>query len=267
MRRNHCGGYGFLFADFEYLRGMKRGLFHLGRYCLFLTRLVTSTEKWPIYWHAMLREIVSMGVGSMIIVFITSIFIGAVMTVQTSYQLQVGFFPSSVIGSVVSATGLLEMAPTLTALLLAGKVGSNIAAEIGTMRVSEQIDAMDVMGLNSASFLVLPKILSALIAVPALVILSAFLLHVGGILAGTLTNAINYEEFQAGVVAWHNDFYVTFMLIKAFTNGFIISSVSSYQGYYVEGGAIEVGQASTRAVVNSCILVVLADYLLAQFLL
>jgi phospholipid/cholesterol/gamma-HCH transport system permease protein len=232
-----------------------------------MSRQVVSMEKPNLYINAILYEIVSMGIGSTSIVLLTSLFIGAVMTVQTAYQLQVGFFPPSVIGSVVSATGLLEMAPTLTALLMAGKVGSNIAAEIGTMRVSEQIDAMDVMGINSASLLVFPKVISGLIAFPILVAISATMIHVGGMVAGELTGALNLAQFQAGVVTWHNDFYVTFMFIKAFTFGFIITSVSAYQGYYVVGGAIEVGKASTRAVVNSCTLVVTADYLLAQFLL
>ncbi|MCS7085402.1 MAG: ABC transporter permease, partial [Bacteroidia bacterium] len=214
-----------------------------------------------------LREIVSMGVGSIVIVLITSIFVGAVTTIQTAYQLEIGFFPRSIIGTVVSASSLLEMAPSITALVLAGKVGSNIAGQIGTMRVTEQIDALEVMGVNSASYLILPKILAALFAFPCLVIIAAFVMHVGGILAGEMTGELNFAQFTAGARRYHDPFYVTFMMIKAVAFGFIIASVAAYQGYNVEGGAIEVGEASTRAVVISCIILLVSDYLLAGMLL
>lgn len=246
---------------------LKRGLSHFGRYVMLLARLFASPEKISVYWSATMREVISMGVGSLIIVLITSIFVGAVTTVQTSYQLSIGFFPRSVIGTVVSASALLEMAPTITSLILAGIIGSNIASEIGMMRVTEQIDAIDVMGINSASYLILPKILGSLIAFPCLVIFAAFLIHVGGIAAGIITGEINYAMFTSGVRQYHNNFYVTFMLIKAFTFGFIITSISAYHGYYVKGGAVEVGEASTQAVVSSCIAVAAADYILAQVLL
>ncbi len=246
---------------------MLRGLYHFGSYLMLMRRSFWMSEKWSVYWHATLREIVSMGIGSIVIVLITSIFVGAVTTIQTAYQLEIGFFPRSIIGTVVSASALLEMAPSITALVLAGKIGSNIAGQIGTMRVTEQIDALEVMGVNSASFLIMPKILASLVAFPCLVIIAAFVMHLGGILAGELTGELNFAQFTSGARQYHDPFYVTFMMIKAVAFGFIIASISSYQGYNVEGGAIEVGEASTRAVVMSCIVLLVSDYLLAGILL
>lgn len=246
---------------------MMRPFFHFGRYLLLLKRTFTLTEKLRVYIGAILTEIVSMGIGSIAIVFIISLFIGAVGTVQTAYQISSGFYPRTVIGNVVSASALLEMAPTVISLILAGKVGSNITSQIGTMRVTEQIDALDVMGVNSASYLILPKILGALIALPILVTLAAFLMHVGGILAGILANIVSYAQFTEGVRAFTQPFFVTFMLIKAVSFSFIISSISAYQGYYVHGGAVEVGQASTTAVVQSCTSIIIVNYILAKLLL
>jgi len=212
-------------------------------------------------------EVVSIGVGSLVIIFITSIFVGAVTTVQTSYQLTSGFVPPSIIGSIVAASEILELAPTISSLVLAGKVGSSIASQLGTMRVTEQIDALDVMGINAASYLIMPKIFGAIIAFPMLVAISAFLGTSGGMFAGTFTGEVTYTEFTEGARAFFEPFQVTFMIIKSITFGFIISSVSAYQGFYVRGGAKEVGEASTRAVVYSCILVLFSDYVLAQLLL
>ncbi|MCS6903779.1 MAG: ABC transporter permease [Bacteroidia bacterium] len=241
--------------------------YHIGRYLLLLQKTFTLTEKLKVYLEAILIEVVAMGIGSVMIVFIISLFIGAVGTVQTAYQISSGFYPKTVIGNVVSASALLEMAPTITCLILAGKVGSNITSEIGTMRVTEQIDALEVMGVNSASYLIFPKIIGALIAVPILVTFAAFLMHVGGILAGVLTDIVSYAQFTEGVRTYTQPFFVTFMLIKAVSFSFIISSISAYEGYFVRGGAIEVGKASTAAVVRSCTTIIIVNYLLAKFLL
>jgi len=246
---------------------MYKSIFHFGRYLLMLRRLFQSTERFPIYWKSTISEMVSIGVSSIVIVLITSVFIGAVTTVQTAYQLVSGFIPKSAIGAVVSASALLELAPTITSLVLAGKIGSNIASQLGTMRVSEQIDALEVMGINSTSYLILPKIIGAVLAFPMLVIIAAFVIHVGGIVAGDLTGEVTHYQFAVGAQSNFTNFQLNFMLIKATSFGFIISSISSYEGFNVEGGALEVGQASTRAVVYSCIIILLADYLLAQLLL
>ena len=242
-------------------------LTHIGRYFLMLARLFTGMEKLRVYWMAWMREIISMGIGSLLIVLIISLFVGMVSTIQTAYQLLTAFIPKSAIGSVVSATAILEFASTVTSLVLAGKIGSNIASELGTMRVSEQIDALDVMGINSMSYLVLPKVLAALVCFPILTIVAAFLMHVGGIVAGDALGLVTPAQFAVGARSNFTDFQFTFMLIKAVSYGFIIASISSYYGYHVRGGALEVGVASTNAVVYSCITVLFADYLLAQLLL
>lgn len=242
-------------------------LTHIGRYFLMLARMFTGMERPKVYWGATMREIVSQGVGSLLIILIISLFVGMVSTIQTAYQLISALVPKTAIGSVVSATAILEFASTVTALVLAGKIGSNIASELGTMRVSEQIDALDVMGINSVSYLVLPKILGAVVSFPILIIVAAFLMHVGGIFAGYMLDLVTPTQFAIGARENFNDFQFVFMNIKAVSYGFIVSSISAYYGYHVRGGALEVGVASTNAVVYSCITVLLADYLLAQVLL
>jgi phospholipid/cholesterol/gamma-HCH transport system permease protein len=161
----------------------------------------------------------------------------------------------------------LEFAPTITGIVLAGKVGSNIAGELGTMRITEQIDALEVMGINSTSYLVLPKIIAAIIVFPMLVTLAAFLAIWGGYLAGWLTGAIAPQEYIQGIQYEFKPFNVTFALIKSVFFAFLIVTISSFQGYFTSGGALEVGQSSTKAVTNSCIAVLIADYLLAQLLI
>lgn len=246
---------------------MLRGIEHFGRFLILVRTLFRSREKFGVYWEATLREAVSMGIGSLLIVVIISVFVGAVTTIQTSYQLISAFIPKAVIGQIVSATSLLEMAPTITSLVLAGKIGSSIASQLGTMRVTEQIDALDVMGINSASYLIVPKILGSLLTFPCLVIVASFLNHAGGIFAGAATGEVTTAQFAIGAQLNFTNFQAMFMLIKSITFGLLITSIASYQGYYVRGGALEVGEASTRAVVFSCISILLSDYLLAQYLL
>ena len=201
------------------------------------------------------------------IVIIISVFIGAVSTLQTAYQLVTSLVPKSVIGTVVSATTLLELSPTVLTFILAGRIGSKIASEIGTMRVTEQIDALEVMGVNSSAYLILPKIIAGFIALPVLVSVSAFLAHLGGLIAGDVTGAVTALEFTMGIQEFYEPYQVLVMYVKAFTFGLLITSVSAYQGYYTQGGALEVGASSTRAVVFSCLTMVVADYLIAQLML
>ncbi|RMG17616.1 MAG: ABC transporter permease [Bacteroidetes bacterium] len=226
-----------------------------------------SMDKPVIYYRLFLVETNQMIQGSLIIVIIISTFMGAVTTLQTAYQLTSGLFPDSVIGSVVSATTLLELSPSVLSFILAGRIGSRIASEIGTMRVTEQIDALEVMGVNAQAYLVLPKILGALIAFPVLVTVSAFLSHLGGMIAGDITGEVTATEYTQGVQTYFVPFQVTVMYVKAVTFGLIISSVSAYQGFFTRGGALEVGASSTKAVVFSCLTLVVADYLIAQILL
>lgn len=239
----------------------------IGKYFVFLGYLFTRREKLSVYWRRFMEEAVNIGVNSVFIVSIVSTFIGAVSCIQTAYNLVSPFIPVSTVALIVRDMEILELAPTITCVVLAGKVGSNIAGELGTMRITEQVDALEVMGINSASYLVLPKVVAAMITFPMLVILSAFLGILGGYLAGTLTGVITPKDYVLGIRDSFVPYNIFFMCVKPFVFGFLISTISSYQGYYTKGGALEVGQSSTQAVTNSCIAILVADYLLAQLFL
>jgi len=240
---------------------------HFGRYILFIKGIVSKPEQFKVYVRRTLDEMYVIGNGSLTIVAIISVFTGAVTTVQTGYQLVSDWLSRTVIGSIVSDSVILEFAPTVTSLVLAGKIGSSISSEIGTMRVTEQIDALDVMGINSRGYLALPKIMAGLIMIPCLIMIAMFLGISGGYLAGKYTGILTPQQFIEGAQSSFRTFTLQFALIKSFTYAFIITSVSAYHGYQVSGGAREVGQASTKAVVYSCELILFSDYLLAQLML
>jgi phospholipid/cholesterol/gamma-HCH transport system permease protein len=242
-------------------------LSNLGRYFLFLGNIFRNPEKLRTYFKLIVDEAMQIGVNSVVIVSIVSSFIGAVTCIQTAYNLVSPLVPKYTIGLIVRDMTLLELAPTITCIVLSGKVGSNIAGGLGTMRISEQIDALEVMGINSTSYLVMPKIIASLLTFPMLVILAGFLSIFGGYLAGTLTGVITPQEYIYGIRADFNAFNMPFAMIKSVVFAFLISTISAFQGYFTKGGALEVGIASTRAVTNSCISVLVADYLLAQLLL
>ncbi len=242
-------------------------VYHFGRYLLLIKGLFGKPEKFSIYWKETLTQMNQIGVGSVVIVAIISVFVGAVTTVQTAYQLVSPLLPNSVIGTIVVESTILELAPTITCLVLAGKVGSNIASELATMRVTEQIDALEVMGVNAPMFLIGPKVLAALFIIPVLIIIAAFLGITGGLIAGVLSETLTQEEFMVGARETFKPFSVFLLVVKSVTYAFIISSVSAYQGYNTRGGALEVGIASTTSVVYSCILILLSDYLIAELLL
>ncbi|WP_234736082.1 MlaE family ABC transporter permease [Tellurirhabdus bombi] len=239
----------------------------LGRYFIFLGTLFRNREKFGVYVKLTLDECIQIGIDSVFIVSIVATFIGAVSCVQTAYQLVSPLIPPSIIGLIVRDTTILEFAPTITSIVLSGKVGSNIAGGIGTMRITEQIDALEVMGINSTSYLVLPKVVASIVMFPMLVILAGFLAILGGYLAGTLGGIITPDDYIAGLRSDFQAFNITFALIKAVVFAFLISTISSFKGYNTSGGALEVGQASTAAVTNSCIAVLAADFVLAQLLL
>jgi phospholipid/cholesterol/gamma-HCH transport system permease protein len=205
--------------------------------------------------------------GSFGIVSLISTFTGAVSTIQIGYQLVSGLVPEYLIGRIVRDSNILEFSPTVTCLVLAGKVGSSIASEIGTMKVTEQVDALEIMGVNSANYLVLPKIFAGLFTIPLLVIYAMFLSLLGGAISGSLSGIINLDFFVKGLRADFIPFSVTFSMIKAFTFAFIITSVSSFHGYKTEGGALEVGQSSTKAVVYSCMGIIFFDYIISELFL
>ncbi len=239
----------------------------IGKYFIFLHSLIIKRESFNTYVRLTIDECIKVGIDSIFIVVIISTFIGAVTAVQTAYNLVSPLIPTYVISLVVRDMTLLELAPTITAIVFAGKVGSNIAGELGTMRISEQIDALEVMGINSSSFLVLPKIVACLLMYPLLVILAGFLALFGGYMAATLTGEMTPDEYIFGIRADFLEYNVIFALIKSVVFAFLIASISAFTGYYTQGGALEVGRASTKAVTSSCIAILSADYLLAQLLL
>jgi phospholipid/cholesterol/gamma-HCH transport system permease protein len=238
-----------------------------GKYFLFLFSTVRNREPFRVYPSLILDEMVKIGTNSLVIVAIVSTFIGMVTCLQTADNLVSPLVPMSVIGTICRDMTLLELAPTFTCVVLAGKVGSNLAGEIGSMRITEQIDAIDVMGINSSSYLILPKIIAACIMIPALCILAAFLSLMGGYLIGEITGAISPTDFVAGIRNGFRPFNVFFALTKSFVFAFLISTISSYKGYFTFGGALEIGQASTKAVTNSVLGILIADLILAKIMI
>jgi phospholipid/cholesterol/gamma-HCH transport system permease protein len=239
----------------------------IGAYMIMMKGMFSKPENLKMYWKEFMHQSVEIGMGSLGIVCVISIFMGAVSAVQTAYQLTNPMFPREAIAQIVRDTVILEFAPTLVCIVLAGVVGSKIAGELGNMRVSEQIDALEIMGINTKSYLVMPKILGALLTIPLLVVISMVLGIYGGRLAGSLGGIISADTFDRGLTEKFIPKNVWFALAKAYTFAFIISSISSFYGYNVKGGALEIGRASTTAVITSCILILFADYVLAFFLL
>lgn len=240
-----------------------RFLFHVGRYFQLLGRTLGKPENHVMYYREIIRQMFDIGVGSLIIVMLIAIFIGAVTSVQFAYQLQESFVPRYYIGYIVRDITIIELAPTITCLVLAGKVGSNLASELGGMRQKEHIDAMEIMGVNTPGFLILPKLIAAVIVIPMLVAIAAFLSIVGGYVASVPTGLLSDAEYILGVRSFFLPFNIRLMFIKAVVFAFLLTSVSSYQGYFVKNGSIELGKASTNAVVFSDILILLFDYLIA----
>ena len=232
-----------------------------------LRKMIARPEKVRMYWREWFRQMNDIGIGSLGIITVISVFIGAVTCIQFAYNLEDSFVPMYYVGFVVRDSMILELAPTMSCLLLAGKVGSSMATELGTMRISEQIDALEIMGINTTAYLVGPKILAALIVVPMLICISAFLGIYGGLIAGTSSGLLSQTEFIQGLQDSFVPFNVQVMLIKAATFAFIITSVSCFQGFYATGGALEIGKASTRAVVFSSILIIISDYVIAWIVL
>ena len=229
--------------------------------------MVTRTERMRVLWTRFFEEAILIGVNSIFIVGLVSAFIGAVTCIQIAYNLVNPLIPKSTIGYMVREMTILELAPTITSIVLAGKVGSSIAGGLGTMRITEQVSALEVMGINATSYLVLPRILAAMVMFPLLVILAMALSILGGYLAGTLSGAMSAQDYITGIRDTFVPYNIVFALIKSVVFAFLISGISAYKGYYTEGGALEVGAASTAAVTNSIIAILLADYVLAAVLL
>jgi ABC-type transport system involved in resistance to organic solvents, permease component len=239
----------------------------LGGYTLFVRRVFSKPEKYSIYYRRTIIEIDKLGINSIGIVTIISVFIGAVITLQTAYNTSNPFLPKYLIGVAARDSIILEFSSTIVALILAGKVGSNISSELGTMRITEQIDALEIMGVNSAGLLVLPKVLAAIFFFPILTTLSIFVGIFGGWMVGEFTGIITTQEYIKGIQYSFTPFYVTYSLIKAAVFSFLITSIAAYYGYNVKGGSLEVGRASTKAVVVTSISILLFNLLITQLLL
>ncbi len=234
---------------------------------IMLKGMFARPENGRMYWREFMHQCSEIGIGSLGIVAIISVFIGAVSTIQTAYQLVSPLIPLSTIAQIVRDTVILEFAPTLVCIVLAGVAGSRIASELGNMRVSEQIDALEIMGINSRAYLIMPKIVAALIMIPLLVVIAMVLGIWGGRLAGTMAGIIPANIYDKGLIELFVPYNVYFALTKSYVFAFIISSIPAYYGYHVRGGALEIGRASTKAVVVSCVLILFADYVLSALLL
>lgn len=239
----------------------------LGKYCLFLKRVFSIPDKWHVFFRRTIAEISKLGVDSIPLVIIISLFIGAVITIQMQLNIMTPLIPSYAVGLATREIILLEFSSSILCLILAGKVGSNIASEIGTMRVTEQIDALEIMGVNSSNYLVLPKITAFILFIPVLVIFSMVTSLIGGFIIASCTDMIPVSRYIYGLQTMFKEWYVWYGLIKSLFFAFIVSSVASFFGYYVKGGALEVGKSSTNAVVTSSILILLFDVILTKLLL
>jgi phospholipid/cholesterol/gamma-HCH transport system permease protein len=239
----------------------------IGRYLLMIKGMFSKPENGKMYWKEFMHQCSEIGIGALGIVVIISVFIGAVSTLQTAYQLLTPLVPKSTIAQIVRDTVILEFAPTLTCIVLAGVIGSKIASELGNMRVSEQIDALEIMGINTKTYLVLPKIIAGLLMIPLLVAIAMGLGIWGGRLAAVSAHIISGNIYDKGLLEGFKAYNVFFALAKGYSFAFIISSIPAFYGYYVKGGALEIGRASTKAVVISCVMILFADYILSALLL
>ena len=239
----------------------------VGDYCKLMIRTFGVPDRWSMFFKQYKNELIKLGLDSIMINVIISFFIGAVITIQMKLNMSNHILPGYITGLAVRDTLLLEFSPTIICIILAGKVGSNIASEVGSMRITEQIDALDIMGVNSANYLILPKIAAMVSFIPCLVIISIFLGIIGGLFVAEFTDTITTHEYVTGIQFMFVPFYVTYAIIKSMVFAFIITSVASYYGYTVKGGALEVGKASTDAVVNSSILILMTNLMLTKLLL
>ena len=246
---------------------IKKFLINVGRYFLFLKMVFRKPEKWKLLWRQFVIEADKLILSSILIVGVISLFIGGVLVIQTASNLENPIIDKMYIGYMVRESLILEFCSTMIALILAGKMGSNIASEIGSMRITEQIDAMDMMGVNSAGFLVLPKVLAATVLSPLLMLLSLALGLLGGWIVVEATQIIPPPSYITGIKAFYNGFYIFYSCFKMSLFCFMISSIAAFNGYYAKGGSLGVGRSSTKAIVTTSILILLADLIVTQLML
>lgn len=240
---------------------------HLGSYVLLMKAMFSKPEQWKTLRVQVFREMNNLGIDSLPIIAIISVFMGAVITIQTASNLDGGLIPVYSVGYAARQSMILEFSPTIIALILIGKVGSNISSELGTMRVTEQIDALEIMGINSANYLILPKAIACVLFNPFLITLSMVLGIGGGYLATVLTGIMAGSDYEYGVRYDFNAFDYSYAMIKTVLFAFVIVTVPAFYGYNVKGGSVEVGKASTKAVVSSSIVILILNYVVTQLLL
>lgn len=253
--------------DEYFIMGLVSSFEKVGQYVLLMKKVMTRPQRWGVAWRQYLKEISKLGVDSIWIVIIISFFIGAVIVVQIALNIDSPFLPRYTVGYTSREIILLEFSSTIMCLILAGKVGSNIASEIGTMRVTEQIDALEIMGVNSANYLILPKVTGLMTFIPVLVALSMFFGIIGGFGACFFANIIPATTFEYGLQFAFKEFYIWYAIIKSVFFAFIIASIASYYGYFAKGGSLDVGKASTDSVVMSSILILVSDLLITNLMM
>lgn len=245
----------------------KKMFISVGRYVLFLKMVFKRPERWRIFWRQFVNEADKLIISSVLLVGVISLFIGGVLVIQTASNLENPLIDKMYVGYMVRESLILEFCSTMIALILAGKMGSNIASEIGSMRITEQIDAMDMMGVNSAGFLVLPKVVASTLLSPLLMLLSLALGVFGGYIVVEFTQIIPTASYITGIKAFYNGFYIWYSCFKMSLFCFMISSIAAYNGYYAKGGSLGVGKSSTQAIVTTSILILLADLIVTQLML
>jgi phospholipid/cholesterol/gamma-HCH transport system permease protein len=232
-----------------------------------LTVVFKKPNKWKYYFQRTINEIELIGVNSLPIVALMSTFMGGVIALQTASNMESPLLPDYTVGYITQSSTILEFSPTIISLILAGKVGSNVASEIGTMRVTEQIDALEIMGINSLNYLVLPKITAAVLFFPVLIVFSMALSLLGGWFSLLISDLTTTEIYVLGIRSFFDPYHITYALTKTFIFGFLIVSIASFYGYYVKGGSLDVGKASTQAVVTSSIAILISNFVLTQLML
>lgn len=239
----------------------------IGQYVLLMGKVFTRPQKWRVFFRQLVKEISKLGVDSIWIVIIISFFIGAVIVIQIALNISNPLLPRYTVGYTSREIILLEFSSSIMCLILAGKVGSNISSEIGTMRVTEQIDALEIMGVNSANYLILPKTLGLMLFIPVLVVFSMFFGILGGFGVCSLFNYVSMTDFEFGLQSFFKEYYIWYSIIKTVFFAFIISSIAAYYGYYAKGGSLDVGKASTNAVVISSILILISDLIITDLMM
>lgn len=240
---------------------------HIGSYSIMLSKMVAKPENRKVYWKEFMEQCNDIGIRSLPIVSIISVFLGAVMVIMTAYQLVSPLIEKYIMAQIVRDSVMLELSPTIICVVLAGVAGSKMASELGNMRVSEQIDALEIMGINTHAYLILPKVISSLVMIPLLIIISIFLSIFGGYVTVMFSGIMSVEQYIYGLEEGFIPFNILVAMVKAVVFAFLISTISSYYGYHVKGGALEIGRSSTTAVVVTCIMILIADYIITMLML